>query len=730
MKKHILIDFLRRSLKSDLTCRDGEVDTFRRIPWLEPDSSNPDSNNPSASGTGKTATKHFLELSFTAYDGGIGFPPGSRLLTIHGEGAAATAIYLQPNNAIGARRLTEDGIARNIAFLPSSIGELRGAYPFGQKITLVGTNGMAWLLKDPSTSSYTLLTSLPEAPDVEFALDPVHLAGYTHMAEGYPEMDVAVDLHDLADLYEVQSLTDWLGEGKGLRVDEAVCRRVYQSVARAVGEYAAAVRAGGFYLTAVGCVASFGGALPSATVVADGGYTAPYARLLSWSLHEHTLHLRISFSLRPLQLTATILLTGLQKKWRDIFPEIRLHVTSEIPWTLGGAVGTSDLSPFVNGYTSLGASGEGFAFRFRAVSRASLLATARSMADFRTSGVVDITTMESSVLTLRPPSISAERYLPSYTDFLPVRPDGATLTDEGVILWRARTLLVPMPENGVVYRNRDEICDSEIMAVTQGGGRRPSEVGSRHPLFLFCSDGIRLLSSGSSGGYFNTRLISREVLRKGLVTPCADGAVFMSLAGLRMITFTGTLKKLSGDLPRIEASDDWVNLAYDAASGCVIAFGETIYGYSIDDEEWLTVESTSLPSQVSAINPDGKIIFISPQSSLTIMKVSIGERVESMEESEISVSFSGSVKCSLLTRPMKLGDAFSRKRVVGIKTVIPVDFLLEGSDDLTDWRILASGTTPICSLYPIACRFHRLTLSVDEELSGHLHRIRLTMLKQ
>ena len=92
---------------SDLTCRDGEVDFFSRVSWLESDSGSPDADNPAASSTGLSARG---KIEFIRQ--GAAVPPGSRLLALHCPcgncGNEPHALCLLSNRGVGVRLRGED----------------------------------------------------------------------------------------------------------------------------------------------------------------------------------------------------------------------------------------------------------------------------------------------------------------------------------------------------------------------------------------------------------------------------------------------------------------------------------------------------------------------------------------------------------------------------------------------------------------------------------------------
>lgn len=743
-KKSMTIDFLRPSEMSDLTCRDGEIESFKRIPWLEANSSNPDSKNPSSTVNSKPASVEVPVASLL--DSDDSFPPGSKLLAIHTPECATDvemAIYITPQNTLGTRKLGQGNNSINIGFLPHELGSILSVECFGNLVTLVGNKGIAWLKYESATQSYSLLKKLPEAPNIEFSFDAAHLEGYTRMAGVIPEITVEVDLHEFEGCFDSDSLASWFAEGHGQRVDEAVRRCVYKNVAYSIRNYMAEVHDAGLFLTSVNVYAAFGKALPSDGSVVDSGYKPPYAKLLSWSVNSSTLTLRIAFSLSPMRLSATFKLSELQLAWREVFPELVVYTSSEIPW---GAESLSEKSRelFVTGYTTLSDSeGQGFAFRFRSRSRSLLLAHSRIQCDYRKTISIDVRKVNSGVVEIPCFTSNAPVVMPCYTDFLPVQVDGGVTTDEGVLLWKDRYLLSPMKENGVVYRYRNRICDAHIVSVTQGGGSRHLSGVTRHPALVFCSDGVRKVNCDSRGGYENVQLVSREIMLdtvpsigECLITPISDGVAFVTSAGLRLMNLSGKISIPVKDISFSYSDIKWIR--FDYSSQFVIAVtgaGEFIL-YDVLGKSWHIIDDFPINQTIKPVFYNGYLNFISNNFRLSRLVINreVKTEVSTNPIPETSEETLKKLKpddlygqCYLLTRPLKLGNAFVRKRIYAIDTAVNVEFTIEGSDDLQNWYLLSQGVAPRHGLHLPKFRFHRLSIRADEEKSDQIHRLNLTI---
>lgn len=734
-KKSINIALTPKTDDSELLCRDGEVEAFVNVPWL----GNAE-NESGISGEGKI-------VRYSAVSGPVGintepFPSGSVLLCIHrpmGDENSPMAIIRQPDAALASRRLGTSGAPDRIGILPRTLGSVRCLLPWRDIITVVGSTGVAWLLYDSSSQSYKLLTSLPEAPAISFDSDDAHLENYTQFAGADPEMDVEVDLHDVQDMVDADLISDWLDNGHGQRVDKIIKQRVFDSVGRRIGLFEDDVRQAGMILSPTACIAAFGSALPSEISVTADGYSPPSAKLLSWNLSGATLSLLISFSLRPQRLSATFTLSSLQLAWRKIFNSLDVYIADTPRWWIP-AQAERTARPVVTGLTSLRPDdSSGFAFRFRCRSREALLAEARNMKEFRRSLKIDLTSISEGVTLLPLPPESAAAIRPDYTDFEPLRPAGAALTDEGVVIWEGRRLLTPMKENRVVYRHRNLISDSPILAACRSMTRsKGNEETGRHTLLLFCRDGIRQVEADGAGGYRNIRFLSGVTLysssSSGQEMDChnhiavyGSSMLFLSSRGLESISSSGNLKTMA-PYPSGISGYEVENLLIDESSSTALlnlADG-SIRFWSFDDEEWYGMDDTIEGLDPTPIPYENRNIQIDSDGNLSRLVIERKVTVEVEEDAgRMMRSLPGALppmtgKCGIMTRALKFDAPFRRKRITSISSAVEASFRIEGSDDLTDWQLLAEGVSPRRSLHTAACRFFRIRLIVEAALASHL----------
>lgn len=743
--KNIVLTLSPKTDVAELLAPDGEVEAFVNIPWLE------EGEDSGSSKPGKEETVVTYSLSREAVGENIPpFPEGSELLCVHHPPSGASEskmVIIRRKDGVLASRPSDSSLAPDrIGTLPRVIGTVRYLLPWRDLVTVVGTSGVVWLLYVDATRTYRLLTSLPEAPVVEFAADDAHIEGYTPFAGADPEMDVEVDLHDVQELIDAEAISDWLEKGHALRIDKIIKRRVYESVGRRIGVYEDDVRQAGMVLTPAACHAAFGGALPSAATIVASSYTPPSARLLSWSLAAATLKLRIAFSLRPQRLSATFSLTSLQLAWRAVLGSLDLYVAETPRWWLPNPAERASY-PVVDSLTSLRSEeSSGFAFRFRCRSRASLIAEAQAKSSFRLSLGIDVDSVTEGVAILPLPAGDSPLVCPDYTDFEPLQPDGGMLTDEGVVLWRDRRLLTPMKRNGVVYRHRNLISDSPILAACRSltRGKGDEELG-RQTLTIFCRDGIRQVEADGKGGYRNVRFTAGITLDSSIasgyrinvtdrISNKGSATLFLSSHGIESLTAAGSHKQII-PFPAGVAGENVSGLMNDVASGALLIkmVDGTFRLWSSDDEEWFEISETKEVTTGKLMVFEGKILWIDEDGELVRVVVDRRETVISaVSERNVSRVLPGVLppmtgKCGILTRALKLGSPFGRKRIWGISTAVVASFRIEGSDDLTDWHLLAEGISPRRGLHTSRFRYHRIRLIADASLAPHLSRLSLVI---
>lgn len=738
-RKNVMIDLMRRSLKSDLTCRDGEVADYRGVAWLEPDSGSPDPENPDVRDPAGEGGAEVCVMSMQP-EWDVQLPPGSRLLTLHYPDSGSGKCHimaLQSNGALCWRPADGESATRNIAMWPSRLGSLRGACPYGRLVVLAGSEGMGWLLYAGDEGEYVFLDSLPEAPAISVSADSCTLEGYVRVAGNLPEINVDVNLDGLPCTAE--GIGGWLTSADSGGVEAAVRERVYEAVAAGIDLYMSEARGAGMWLVPCRVGAAFGTALPGMPIDSGVTYTPPYARVASWALRGQTLSLGLEFSLRPVSLRVSYAFTAKQREWSPVFQQLSVYVSAEPEWRTAADRQGAPVTR-VTSLTRLSASASaatGVAFRMASCSSSEMSARVAASPDMRLSVQAPVQGVTGGTVTLRRPAASAEVWTPDYRDFLAVGSDGVALTDEGVAVRSGAVLLTPMKENGVVYRHRDRIADSRILAVTQATLRKGVGADARHALYVFCADGIRQATADGRGGYHNARLVSRRVVAVAggqsrfagmpVAAESESGIWFVADGRLCHLALSGSISAwgsvTDAETPgNVEGAP--MRLLYDGLSASLILI--TSQGewrvYDTVGKSWHEVADPPLSAEAVMLPHAGRLYAMGADGAVCLLKVSMMAAYGDDGTDGDTAGIAPPPGVSLVrTRPLKLGDPFRRKRICGVAVAAAARLRVEGSDDLKEWVCVADGDSPLRALHPAAFRFHRITVTADEGDTDMLH---------
>lgn len=721
IRKTVNINFKGKTNSEEISCQDGEVAAHVGLSWLEQ----------SGMSERKSADSK-VNFQQKLLHQGVVLAQNSELLAVHAPISTGKRylIYRKDLLTIGYREWKSEGINTPVGNFPRSIGKLIAAYPYGNFVTFIGSSGLAWLLYDVSSETYSLLTSLPEPPDVDFSLDDAYLEGYTQSVGLNPIMDVEVDLKDVADLIEAEALNAWFTHGHSSRVDEGIKRLVFESVGKRVAIYSEDVRNAGLFLMPVSCYAAFGTSLPSQRCIVTPPEEDIYAKLLSWNLSSKTLSLKLAFSLRPKQLSACFTLSALQLNWAAIFPTLNFYLSESPSWFSDGGSGSKTI-PIVTGLFSLSPVDNGFAFRFRTKNAGAINYYLNRNGGYKLSRSIVITGSTGGTILLFPPDSSGDTVVPDYRDFLPVKPAGAALTEEGIILWTNHEILSPVKENGLVYRYHNQVCNAKILGVVSSMGRRHTGKESRHPLFLLCNDGIRLLEEDGNGGYMNIRFISmipldnsRNPLYEGQnykrFTTVGSNLWYLSSRGVETVTSAGTATS-KASFPQDFDVTSISKIYYEHTSVCLIIVKDdtTHILYDIENDKWINSIENPVVMIQNPLESEGRLLGLDLTNEIVIWENKRTEAVE-MERLPIENEDGPNDFCGLITRALKLGDPYKRKRIRSLTPSIPAEYTIEGSDDLMGWRVLSRGVAPCKGLHMISCRYHRIRLIVTPDVADKL----------
>lgn len=261
------------------------------------------------------------------------------------------------------------------------------------------------------------------------------------------------------------------------------------------------------------------------------------------------------------------------------------------------------------------------------------------------------------------------------------------------------------------------------------------------PLYAFTSEGIWALEVSSEGTYRTKQPISRDVcVSPESITQIDSAVVFASsrglmlLSGSQLVSLSDNIddrRSASSKLDRTLASkipqlgslstpdDDKpfrdflrsARVAYDYPKGRIIVFdpnsNQPSYVYSLRNKQWsrgrgdLERAIPSYPNSL-AMTKSGKVVDLAKE---TLIK---------------------GVKGTIVTRPLKLDLPDQLKtidRIIqrGSFTLGKVQSILHGSNDLSNWQLVASSSTHILSGFSgSSYKYFRITLICDLDPSDYL----------
>lgn len=721
MSTFITIPLRLPSEAPDLTCADGEVESFTNVEWLQALLD----NQKVSSGSHESSDNSSANYSVTSLPLGINLSYGSRLLAIHSpqslQGGRRYIVLLQ-NYALLAMKPSGDGqylLADTYTFP----GEIISTACFRDFILIAGKNGMLFIVYDGESDSYFIPAGRPKAPDVTFTMQPTILPDYVNSAGDRPQLNIAVDLPDPEEISSTM-LSNWLDKGSATAVNATVKSYVFRAVGRAVANYITEARARNVFLAPVKCIATFDDHLPSRPIAV--GYpdsdNIPNAFLGSWAYHAGTLHLQLYFSLRPLELRASLNIDEDQQDWVSLFPTLKIYSTSETPLfpQSPGNLEATALTPYTNPAT-----GEmtGYSFRFPGYTEAEKTRMLQSREDFRLIAQYPIATAAASNVRVRCPSSSDPVYKPDYSDFNNCSPTSGIATDQGFILFGGTAGIT---EDGESFSNKplggsilssdtkypfllryfNYVSDGEIMAITATSAARSAAATGRHPVNILSTDGIRQLQADGAGGYLNARLLSRLSVTSPLTASYADTTYFFTSTGLHSISLSGTIKYLGAPKLSTEESASFIDSIAEWDQMFVMGENEVLLlrgpGRTclLDPaaDRYRHLEEISLRQIVDF---DGTLFTLSPSGNL--------QEIELERTVSPAAPATRTQTASILTRPLKFGAPFSGTRLRGVRSASSeVVLTLEGSQNLKDWIELGSGQGIIFPLHLPSIKFFRL----------------------
>ena len=212
-------------------------------------------------------------------------------------------------------------------------------------------------------------------------------------------------------------------------------------------------------------------------------------------------------------------------------------------------------------------------------------------------------------------------------------------------------------------------------------------------LLAFTSEGVSLLGASDGGAYIPLGFLgARRLLSRRSLMPTAEGTAFAADGGIFLVG-SGAIKEITGNL---------ASIATDEPSAIPDAEAVMVYDFPSRSLYLLTVSHCYCRRET-----DGRWRTADDDAS----------RLPGQTAKPSEVRFS--------TRAIKLGDAESVKRVTGVELRGRFDgsrcaMTLEGSDDLSRWFLLASGSGVIHGLAGASWHFFRLKVSASLTPGGYI----------
>ncbi|MDE5774561.1 MAG: hypothetical protein K2H86_08930 [Muribaculaceae bacterium] len=686
--KNVDVRFVAQSDECEIYCRDGEI--VGRVDATAAGGDQGDDDN-----KGK-----YNEV--TAGAGGsihATLPPGIRNLLVAGERLIVKADDGRLLSFSGENYSTRRVLGH---WDVSSSGELLQAVEYGNIVTLIGEKRLAWLITS-AAGDVSYRTTLPAAPECELTLSPELLSPYISNEGDTVSLDIVVPTD--ADKAPYNALASWIEGGDGRGVTADVREEIYRSVAEGVGAYLSAVSACGMVTAPVMGFASLSGRLPG-ECQRVGEYQQPRLWIESWNYIDGVLRMSLRLTAVPCRPYAAVEVTEDNVIWSDIFGRIDIALSEPVRWwemSRGDGVRVTGLGNI----TYRGERKRGFMLYSKSESEYNAVLSGNR--SYKPAGSVSASTAVAGSVRLRRDNDSADVY-PDYSDHDRLRVTGGIATAEGPVLHAFNRIFTAHREFPVLYPVRNSICDADIIRLSESFRRRSATRSGRTPLLAFCNDGVRLVSSSGDGGYGLSQLLSRDVLSGRDALAVTDtSVVYMTVNGLVQQS-AGKRKLLLG---RSEAD---------------IVIADVMMRYSIEDDFVVMISGErGMVYQCADGKPGSMEIVLSGICECKnqvwgvdehghLMDVRLERRRELSAGSDLSDGLSGSSGSDLVTRALKLGDPYNRKRIRSLLVYGECEsWQLDGCDRLDEWERVCSGTEMESGrLWLPAFRYWRIRLSVPD----------------
>lgn len=711
----------------DIKCCDGEVETFSNIPWLrdETDKSYGSAVPGQGANQGGSNAKSILVPELHAA-GSITFPPSSTLIGLHSPPGSGCVYHFFVTSrgqlgytSPGAATIYPAGYSRDTA------GAVTCFLPYGNTVILICEKGISYLLYDDSSKTWDFSPSLPDAPEVTASASPALLPGYVHAAGNYPSVNLRIQLPSPGNVSE-EIIGKWLGGENPDAIGVANAQKITGSLLEALKKYVKDTMNAGKFLWRPRIFATLSrtGAdeyrFPSS--IFSFGANAPEIKCVvdDYSLWNGTLILKVHCTLLPLEVSVSVSLPESCRKWRRFFPYAAVFV--ENPGNFFPESYKANPQPASNS----------FSFPLDRGAKDTIEGK-RAPSGWRLAAERNIANAEKWSAQIAPPAADSPSAVPQYSDHSRFSPAGGMITDNGIIIYGGEGKIYD--ENGnfrIISLENSLLCsDSSGLFFGKPLTLPKSAVRSvaAHPQVAFCSDGIRSITIGKGLTLSVGKFLSNSPAISPVMAESESGSFFISSRGVQFISVSSkistvaTFKEIDDfisdnsllpdgsalpqaceaiDAMRYDHPSDsltlflrlpgvqtaWLSLLFDIGTGKFSTRG-------------LTVDSIPVTH-----NHHSHIVSEGRDAILRIHRELIADQAQE-----------GAIY--LRTRPLKLGDPFKRKSIMGIDCDLSgATALLEASDDLTLWHVAGEFRLPVRVLHLPLHRYHRISLRKDSPSSG------------
>lgn len=725
--KTLDIFFKAPSQLNDTLCPDGEIVGGER--FFSSDSE-PDSKSPQTS----------LQTELIATDTLSAPPYGATPLTMHKAKSSVNIITALADGALAFSTLNEK--REYVRF--SDVG-LTLAHPILKALTtddfliLITSSGIYYSLFDGYT--YTSPSSMPAGTQIEGKLIPTSLEGYYSVSDTAATLALSYPCDETIAKGIAARLT---GSAIPIECDASEVNRhiteIESMIPDLMAEYAKVARREGLTLGAsmIAAALDFGdNTLTPFSEIEDIAHQGKFsvtvkncsyiAGNLSISLTIDRVPCSLKVSIADISLPDFLKETGVMMRlmWGDEWDTISEKIM---------------LSPLKTIYAADGTRARGWQTVLterltEAAEVSSLHKAAEIIPVFRTASGSSIpkeltfrATPDSPLFTLDWQQWQSLNISPAVAT-----PEGGAAINSLLLTFSDSSLAVSYPKRPYLFKTSSQIEGEGITEVAPSFKSLSSGQLGEFPLYALCRDGIRALSPDNSGGFRSAQLISRDVALPGSVTTADSSIIFLCERGLGVLD--GTAIKIKDPMLIPEGRSLHTAFHYGTQTILVYSEQEGVSGvYPLDGSSTPAIDfecrhALSLWPELFVVNSANELRKITHRH----IELSSERQADLFRIGQVSEATGNALTEEIHTRPLKLGDRFSRKRIYGYRLASDAPLMssrLEGSDDLQHWHTLisASGSnvaetrghrgrgwiyhrlcfTPLSSYLPSGVRFYRL----------------------